>query len=320
MSIKSVPYLVKNGWGLEEEDLNRIIRIEKLEDVSHKFSDQIKTITEKFGSLSRLRILAFDKESGIDSDSKKMFMSLILAERDVFYHAGFSNKECCVVLIFKSKGELVLKSFKHILSHEYAHHIQFSHECFPYYIYKRSPRLWVPPFVACYEVGPEIGSVSIDGLPLPDLHTIVQDSNERISDIICEGLLRQKDLVADFLEYFQHDIALREDPASLPQYTSHPNIKRYIRRLALRDNAEWGATIQLAYPKNSNVCKVISQGKKLAVRLNKKYPKASQVHNEIFNLCINTDFHSFKNPEKAVSYTKKVMDLLNMKIKTKEKW
>jgi len=196
MSIMSVPDLAKNGWGLEEEDLNRIIRIEKLEDVSHKFSDQINTITEKFGSFSRLRI----------------------------------------------------------------------------------------------------------------------------SDIICEGLLRQKDLVADFLEYFQHDIALREDPASLPQYTSHPNIKRYIRRLALRDNAEWGATIQLAYPKNSNVCKVISQGKKLAVRLNKKYPKASQVHNEIFNLCINTDFHSFKNPEKAASYTKRVIDLLNMKIKTKEKW
>jgi len=228
-----------------------------------------------------------------------------------------------VVLIYSSKGEQTLRSYKHILCHEYAHHFQFTYAGFPYYIFKQRPPPAVPRFVEPYEVGPEIGSAFIDSLPLADLQSVIQDSNERISDIICEGLLRERDLTLDFLEYFKYDIALRKDPAiTIPQQLRmrFPNLKRYVRRLALRDAAEWGATIQLAYPKNSNAIKAISQSRKGTIKLNKKLPNASQVYDRIYKLCVGTDFHLFKSLQKTTDYTKKVMDLLNIRIKTSEEW
>jgi len=319
MSIVSIRDIAKSG--LHEEDLNRIIKIENLKDVSQKFSDQIRTITDAFGSAVGMRIIAFNETSGIDSTSKMFFRELISGGRDVLYYCNLSNKECCVVLIYNSKGETLLKSFKHLLCHEFAHHFQFAFGGFPGYIPKARPQPWVPPFVTPYEVGPEVGSARIDRLPLTDLPPVIQDSNERISDTISEGLLREKGLILDFLEYFKNNVALREDPAdTIPAGIRHPHLKRYVRRLALRDNAEWGATIQLAYPRNNNAKKVISQGRKFAIKLNKKYPRAAQAHDEIFELCVNTDFRLFRTPANVVSFTKKVMDLLNIEIETTEKW
>lgn len=309
--------MAKNGWGLEDEDLDDIIKIENLKDVTQRFSDQIKTIIERFGSVSHLRIVAFNEQSGVDRHSKSIFRLLIQAGRDVNYNSLLSNKECCVILIYPTSAEPSLKSYGHILCHEYAHHFQFAYAGFPYYIVKQLLPEPVPPFAKPSEIGPEVGSVFVDDLRLPDLHTVIHDSIERISDIICEGLLREKNLIIDFLEWFQHKVALYKDPTVRFR---QPVLKRYVERLVLRDNAEIGATVRLAYPNNDDVTMVISQGKKFAIRLNKKLPKASKVHDEIFNLCVNTDFQLFKSPEKVVNYTKKVMDLLNIEIKTSENW
>lgn len=321
MSIRSVFDIAKNGWGLEDEDLDKIIRIENLKDKTQKFSDQIKTIVERFNSVSRLRIVAFNEQSGVERDSKVIFMTYILGGRNIFYHPPLSNKECCVVLIYPPKAELSLKTYEHILCHEYAHHIQFAHAGFPCYIFKRRPPVPLPPFLNPYEVGPKFGSVFVDGLRTPNLHFAIHDFNERLSDIICEGLLREKNLILDFFEWYQHNVALYRDPAlDIPQQFRTPFMKRYVRRLGLRDNAEWGATVRLAYPKGLQIMKIISQGKRVAVKFNKRLPNASQVHDEIFDLCLNTGFRSFKSPEKAMNYTKKVLNLLNIKIKTSEKW
>jgi hypothetical protein len=62
----SVLDIVKNRWGLEDEDLNRIIKIENLKDVTQRFFNSVKRIIESFGSVSRLRIVAFNERSGID--------------------------------------------------------------------------------------------------------------------------------------------------------------------------------------------------------------------------------------------------------------
>jgi len=169
------------------------------------------------------------------------------------------------------------------------------------------------------EVGPADGSISIDGLPLPDIPTIIMDSNERISDIISEGLLREKNLATGLLEYSQREV-VPQDPALSPVYRSYPNIQRYIRRLALRDYAENGASIRLAYPRNESVSQIISKSKEYAIKLNERYLQAPQAFDEIFKLCVGTDFQSFRYPENVVNYTKRVMDSLNLKIETLEKW
>jgi hypothetical protein len=319
MSIFSIDDIQKQGWGLEDEDLGKIIKIEKLKEVSHEFHDQIETLVKGFNSKSNIRIIAFNDRSGIDLSSKSFFSSFISSEKHVFYLSNLSNKECCVILVYERAVESKLKSFKHTLAHEYAHHMQFTQEGFPYLVPKGA-HIVSPSFVNPCEIGPMTGSVYIDSLSFPSLEALIQDSNERVSDVVCEGLLREKKLVYDFLESYKHEMTVQEDPATLPIYRGAPNLKRYVRRLALRDSAEWGAAVQLAYPEKQEAKKTTLRDRKYAIRLNNKYPNASWAHDQILSLCINTDFRSFRIPKNAEDYTKKVMNLLNIRIKTSEKW
>jgi hypothetical protein len=321
MSIISIPDIMKDGWGLENEDLDKIIKIEGLRDVTQDFLDQIRIIRDAFGSVSNIRIVAFSERSGVNHRSKEIFNGLIRAGRDIFHHNWFSNRECCVVLIHNSKGKARLQSYKSILAHEYAHHFQWAYGGFPFYISKGLQSMHTASFIHPHEIGPEFGLVHIDGLLLPDMQLVIQDSNERISDVICEGLLREKGLVLDLLERYKDDVVRQEDPADcLPQKGISPNLKRYVRRLALRDQAEWGACVQQAYPKQKPALELVSKGRKFAINMNKKYSRASGAYDEISYRALNTDFNKFRLPENVVSYTKGVLESLSIRIKTSEKW
>jgi len=133
MSINSVPDIVRQGLGLEE-DLDQIIRIERLRNVSQKFSNQIKPIVDAFRARSRMRVIAFNEQSGIDHDSKRAREVFISGEREVFYIGPLSNRECYVILVYDSIGESKLRSYKQILPYEYAHRVQFAHESVPFLI------------------------------------------------------------------------------------------------------------------------------------------------------------------------------------------
>lgn len=82
MSILSVFDLAEPKWGLNEEDLNAIIRVERLKDMTKDFSDSIETITQKFGFPAGIKIVAFDEHSGVDNNSRRFFRLLINAGRD----------------------------------------------------------------------------------------------------------------------------------------------------------------------------------------------------------------------------------------------
>lgn len=98
-----------------------------------------------------------------------------------------------------------------MLAHEYSHHIQFVFAGFPYYRYKFDPPAPVTPFAKRYEIGPKRGSAFIDGLLIPELWCVIEDAIERLNDIICEGLLREKKLICGFLEYYEI-VTKFEDP------------------------------------------------------------------------------------------------------------
>jgi hypothetical protein len=108
MSINSVPDIVRQGWGLEEEDLDRIIRIERLRDVSQKFSNQIAI--------------------------PRRFLKHLFPEKEKYFILDPCQTRVYVILVYDSIGESKLKSCKRILPHEYAHHVQFAHESFPFLI------------------------------------------------------------------------------------------------------------------------------------------------------------------------------------------
>jgi hypothetical protein len=320
MSMSSIPDIVEERWGLTEEDLNKIIRIEGLKDLSCEFSSEIRKTIETFDSLSDMRIIAFNDNSGVDSKSKATLTEWISSGKTIFYYPKFSNKECCVVLIYDPKGKSKLTKCDHILYHEYAHHFQFTDGNFPYYVAKYEQTEWNPPFVNPCKVGPQTGSFFVDNLFLPDIQSTIEDSNERISDIICEGILRESDLIGDCFGYYEQDVISNHDPIDFLPIPHPSSLRRYVRRLVLRDDAEWGATVRFAYPKEDKAIKLISQGKERAIKMNKKYLQASWVYDEIFKLCFDTDFNSFRFPGNYLSYLKKILSLLNMKIKTSEDW
>lgn len=319
VSIYSIDHLAEPKWGLRDEDLERLIRAEKLRDITSRFSYIGKYTVERFDSPDRIRIVAFHKNSGLNRESRTFFRSHVQEGRQIFYDAALSNKETCVVLVSDPVGIEVLKWFIHVLLHEYAHHFQFAHGGFPYYIYKEECRTWTPQFVKAFEVGPATGCASIDGLPLPSMHSVIQKSNESLSNIICEGLLRERSLAFDAYRHYA-ELAIPTDPVIfVPSRLRNAAITRYYRRHTLRDCAEWAATVHLAYPHapKSNLAAAFSRMRNFTIKLNKKHLDAAQAYERIFRLCEVTDFKSFKNPEKAVTYSRKVLKLLKIQI---ENW
>ena len=99
MSIFSVKALIKENWGLRENDLDTLIKYEKIEDVSIRFIDQIQSVTEKLGSKSNIRIIKFDENAGGDAASKRYFKNLVMSKRDVFYYTFLSNKNTCIIFV-----------------------------------------------------------------------------------------------------------------------------------------------------------------------------------------------------------------------------
>jgi len=64
MSLPFVVSLLVKGYGLRGEDLDEIIEMERLRDISAKLSETIRTIQKEFGSNSRIRIVEFNELSG----------------------------------------------------------------------------------------------------------------------------------------------------------------------------------------------------------------------------------------------------------------
>jgi hypothetical protein len=320
MSICSASALLVPGWGLPKESLDEVIMFEKLKDLTMNFLGQTLPIIKRFDFDASIRVLAFNEGSGGNNVSKSLFRAMVSCDRTVIYYPILSNNGCCVVLASDPKGVQELKTKEHILAHEYAHHIHAAHTDFPYYFCKGPNGGWVPPFSRGCEIGPTTGMALVDSLALPDMKGVIKDCAERIHDIICEGLLTEKSITEGYLEWFEDEIRQRIDPAvALPSFLRTPSMKRYVRRLVIRDYAEWGAKVQLANPK-LNLTQTLSKAKKHAIKLNKKHINADHAYNEIFKLCATTNFHAFKSLQNTLNYTKKILNLLNIKINTKEKW
>jgi len=324
MSLSFVIPLVTKGYGLKDEDFDEIIEIERLRDLSKVLSGTIKTTQREFGSNIRIRIIEFNELSGANADSNKWFRTLIGAMRHMFYSHLHSNKDCCV--LFKYAGYDMRKELvkKRTLLHEFAHHYQWATLGFPMFLPKGSVEVkeMNPQFTKCYGIGPSEANVYIDALLLDhNPISLIKDFSERISDFVCEGTLIEKGLKEGILEEYHKK--RRHDPAKdYPALARHkfPVIMRYVRRLALFDAAEWHAILKHAYPNDQSFKKDMVYDKKHVIRLNKKYPKAKHAFRKIHEISLTTDYKSFKELKNAVNHIKQALNLLNIEIRTKEKW
>lgn len=324
MSVSFTVPFVTIGYGLKDEDLDEIIRMERLNDISQVFSESIEFINNRFESKTRIRIIEFSEISGVDIDSNEWFRSLVSAQRHLFYSHLHSNKDSCV--LFKYAGLNFDRELfeKRLLPHEFAHHYQWESQNFPCLVPKGAPNYYLPQFTKAFEVGPGKGSVYIDNALLIQVpQIVVKDFCERVSDSVCEGILREKGFEEGIMdEYVEQG---KHDPAKdyLPQVRAGPEdaiLVRYVRRLFLLDEAEWNVLLSQAFPKNQALKSRLRNATKLVMKLNKKYIKAKHVFNRVHDVIQETDYRSFKKPEKAVNYIKQVMKLLNVEIRTTESW
>jgi hypothetical protein len=319
-SNKIIPFLTK-GHGLLDEDLNEIILRENLNDVSEGYSADIRRIKDRLHTKLRMRILEFSERSGSSIDAKFFFRQLILANRHLFYNHLYSNKECCVVLVYsglKDKDDDLFSS--RLLPHEFAHHYQLVAGNFPLLLPRGAPPEFLPQFALSDEIGPLEGEIMVDGMLLTGgrIH-FFKDFSERISDFVCEGILISNGFTKGLLEeYSKLDLAspTKDIPRDYPNYSA---TVRYLSRLALRDEAEWHALIKSIYGPNF-VNSKLQLNKKRVLKLNKDLVDRKQAFGKVFDISLKTDYNDFKEKEKAVDYIKKVSSLLNIEVKTKEKW
>lgn len=324
VSLPLVLPLVTKGYGLREEDLNEIIIIERLNDISRKFSESIQRIQEKLNSKTKIRMVEFNELSGTGPESKHWFNILIQAQRHIFYSYLHSNKDCCV--LFYYAGYKPKKGYKlfneRILPHEFAHHYQWASLEFPILLPKGTPEEYLPQFIRYFEIGPKEGSVYMDGKLFDNnLITLAKDFSERISDFVCERILIERGFKEGALEQYRED--RNSDPAEdyPPQVRSKLATEiRYMRRLTLLDAAEWHAILNLIYPNDQTLQNMLSYDKKWVIHLNKKFDRAKKVFNKIYEISLTTNYNSFKNVKNAVSYFKRITNMLGIEIKTQEAW
>jgi hypothetical protein len=297
-------------WGLPDAYISKIIVIEKMEDITDRFRNQIDPLCAKFGNVSRIRIASFDEKSGANERSKSLFKAFIASQRDVMYVADMSNKECCVLFLQNPSGIKTVEVMPDILAHEYAHHFQVAHAGFPYYFTKtEGVDSSVPSFSKPFELGSWVKEVFLDNAPLPESATVIDDALERISDIICEGILRERSVYSALEKQYIADV-MGPDPFVPPLGEI---CKRYVHRLVLRDLAEWGACIELAMPIAAST--ILPEGRAKAYSLNKNNLNAYRAFDAVFKLCKETDFNLFKDPKPTLAYMQKVFDIIRIRLK-----
>jgi len=310
ISIHAARLLHQKNWGLPDYLITMVIAAEKMQDVTALFSDQIKSVIAKFGNASQIRIAAFNDKSGADGRSKEIFKELIQQEREVMYCGDMSNKGCCVLFLDDPKGMAAVKNTPEILAHEYAHHYQFAHAGFPYY-FSKSQRMvtGAPAFSTPYEMGTKTEAAFMDGVQLPEWEPVIEDSLERVSDIICEGILREKKIPSSIEKLYIQDLAR---PAPSDMYPKEI-VNRYVKRLGVRDFAELGAILKLSGSGDAE--SLIQKGREKARILNKNHMNANKAFDAIHTLCLATDFNLFKDPIPTMSYVEKVLAILKITVK-----
>jgi hypothetical protein len=319
MSSHLVEPLITKGYGLADEDFDEIIRMDRLKDISQNFAESIHKIQESFHCKARIRVVEFDELSGVDFGSNSSYNTAIFVGRHIFYNSISSNKNCCVVFFYAGVVEKLKALFKdRILPHEFAHHYQFAYGDFPCMLGKGVPENLFPQFAKSNPIGPESGQVYIDNLLVKDCRlSLFKDLTERISDTICEGMLRERGFCQGILEQYRTDRNI--DPGRGLPPSQQPAI-RYFRRLSLWDVAEWHAILRFVYPNDQAVKSMSSQDRRFAIRLNKEFDRAKNAFKAVYDLCLKTDYNTFKEVKNCIDYMKEIMRFLNIELRTDQIW
>jgi hypothetical protein len=320
MSVDAIIPFITKGYGLKSEDLDEVIPRENLRDNSQRFSTEIQEVLKKFSSSDRIRMIEFNEFSGSSRETNKFLNTMIADGRNMFYLPLYSNRNCCVILVYSAfHPDNRLLSCR-LLPHEYAHHFQFSKESFPCILPKGIPSELYPEFTVNYSIGPATGRISIDN-DLVDVspQVLFKDLTERISDFICEKILLEKGYTEMLIDEYRidcsHNLLQRFAHISLPE-----TLKKYIRRLALFDEANWQSILNQLFPDNILLKNELKRCENRILRINKDYKKRRRAFNELHELFYYANYRGFKKLDAVVDCTRKILIYLGIKVISDEKW
>lgn len=109
MSVPLAASLTTLGCGLKDEDLDEIIVMEKMRDVSSRYSQALTIIRKRFSAGTRIRVIEFDRLSGVDSNTQAWLNALVDVNRHLSYSYIHSNRDCCSLFLyagFKGKPKI----------------------------------------------------------------------------------------------------------------------------------------------------------------------------------------------------------------------
>jgi hypothetical protein len=268
-----------------------------------------------------MRLVQFNELSGSDKVTNVMFRKLTAAGRELFYHHGYSNRDCCVVLQYSGYKQVDNKTFScRMLPHEFAHHYQLVDEGFPCILPRNTPHEYFPSFANTFEIGPQKGNIFVDNLLLVEgLSSFFKDFAERAADTVCEGILIKNGytefLSNEYLSLASVDPA-KNYPQSIPDFNA---IAKYTRRLSLRDEAEWHALLNSVYGSAAPLNQM-QQKKRQVLNINRDLIGRKHIFNQINEISMRINYIDFKNPHKVIEYVKQISELLNLRVKTEENW
>lgn len=320
MSVELAESLVTLGYGLKSEDLDEIIVMERLRDVSSRFAQALSLIGKQFISTTRIRIIEFDRGSGIDKDANAWFNALADSDRHLYFSTIHSNKDCCVIFLYAHFQRKPKVLQERLLPHEFAHYYQWQTERFPFLVLKGCPKELVPQFADCYDFGPEKGLVYVDETLVDEnCFLTLRDFIERESDYICEMILKQKGFWKGILN--EYKAGRIEDPA-VSKWALYLNEaqKKYVRRLAMYDAAEWEAMLSTAFAAEPTVQTLLRVEKEKMLHLNRDFGNVKTSYDAITHMILRTDYLSLKDVSKMIEFLKNGMKILNISIKTTESW
>jgi hypothetical protein len=320
MSIRLAANLATPGYGLRDEDLDEITIMDKLRDISGRYSQALGFIQKQFDTKTRIRILEFSRFSGADKNAQARYNAFVDAERHLFYSYVHSNDNSCTIFLHAGFRGRPKELQNLLLPHEFAHHYQWQTERFPFIAPKGCAKELLPQFADCYDIGPGKGPAYIDRILLDeDGVDVFQDFNERASDYICERILKQKGFQKGILD--QYKTVKPADPASkdLAPHLSEIQ-RRYVRRLVLYDSAERNNMLTSMFPNNQNVTDLLKKEKDRVIKLNAIFATAEVAYEAIVDMMKKTDYLSLKNVSTMIAFVKNSARLLNIETRTTESW
>ncbi len=208
------PTSLHEGYGLEDESLDRLLMTTGYREVSLHYRPAIEAVQEAFNSVTRIRIIALPLDESETATSPHLAWVPL-----------WSNKDTCTLIA--NPCELPSRhDDTYLIPRGFAEHYSHTVASYPYYMPSSTPDQFWPSYLDCQPITPESTQPITTGLP----GASHKDPDATMFAILLESLIRLRGYVADHLLIeqgfangvaYHHNTLLYELP--IPDFAATPD-------------------------------------------------------------------------------------------------